>query len=55
MPGGKHRKVHDEPSLDLLVRKTGSQLWRQKCRFAVRELSLGPCPLPQWAYFTEKP
>lgn len=46
LPGDKDRKIFDERGLYLLVRPSGSKLWRQKYRFASKEklLSLGPYP-----------
>lgn len=46
LPGDKDRKIFDERGLYLLVRKSGSKLWRQKYRFASKEklLALGPYP-----------
>lgn len=46
LPGEKDRKISDERGLYLLVRKTGSKLWRLKYRFAGREklLAIGPYP-----------
>jgi len=42
----KDRKLFDERGLFLLVRKSGSKLWRQKYRFGGKEklLSIGPYP-----------
>nr|WP_202408006.1 integrase arm-type DNA-binding domain-containing protein [Novosphingobium silvae] len=46
VPGEKDRKMFDERGLYLLVRKTGSKLWRLKYRFAGKEklLAIGPYP-----------
>ncbi|WP_288806312.1 integrase arm-type DNA-binding domain-containing protein [uncultured Novosphingobium sp.] len=46
IPGEKDRKLTDERGLYLLVRKSGSKLWRLKYRFAGKEktLSIGAYP-----------
>jgi hypothetical protein len=46
VPGEKDRKLYDERGLFLLVKPSGSKLWRMKYRFADREkkLSIGPYP-----------
>lgn len=46
IPGEKDRKMFDERGLYLLVRKTGSKLWRLKYRFAGKEktLAIGAYP-----------
>jgi hypothetical protein len=45
-PGEKDRKLFDERGLYLLVKPSGSKLWRMKYRFADKEkkLSIGPYP-----------
>lgn len=46
IPGEKDRKLFDERGLYLLVKPSGSKLWRMKYRFADKEkkLSIGPYP-----------
>lgn len=46
IPGEKDRKLTDDRGLYLLVRKSGSKLWRLKYRFAGKEktLSIGAYP-----------